>query len=52
MAAVLGARALTLDALARRAGLASGEAAVAVLELELAGQALRLPGDRYRRGPA
>lgn len=52
LAAVLGIRARTLDELARRAGLAPGEAAVAALELELAGRALRLPGDRYRRSPA
>ena len=51
LAAALGARARTLDELARRAGLAPGEAAVAALELELAGRALRLPGDRYRRSP-
>ena len=52
LAAALGARARTLDELARLAGLSPGEAAVAALELELAGRARRLPGDRYRRGPA
>jgi predicted Rossmann fold nucleotide-binding protein DprA/Smf involved in DNA uptake len=52
LAAALGVRARTLDDLGRRAGLAPGEAAVAALELELAGRAVRLPGDRYRRSPA
>jgi len=50
--AALGAGASTLDELARRAGLDAATAAVAALELELAGEARRLPGDRYCRGAA
>ncbi len=48
--AALGSRGRTLDALARSAGLGPAEAAVAALELELAGIAQRMPGDCYRRG--
>jgi DNA processing protein len=47
--AVLGARPARLDALARRAGLATARTLAALAQLELLGLARALPGQRYAR---